>query len=75
MSIGITYLVAKSIANQPFDRALEDHVTVLAQQVKEQNGKIVLQLSNAARDILRADDVDNVYFQLTGASGEPIDGE
>jgi len=75
MSIGITYLVAKSIANQPFDRALEDHVTVLAQQVKEQNGKVVLQLSNAARDILRADDVDNVYFQLTGVQGEPIDGD
>jgi two-component system sensor histidine kinase TctE len=75
MSIGITYLVAKSIANQPFDRALEDHVTVLAQQVREQNGKVVLQLSNAARDILRADDVDNVYFQLTGALGEPIDGD
>jgi two-component system sensor histidine kinase TctE len=30
MSIAITYLVAKSIANQPFDRALEDKVLVLA---------------------------------------------
>jgi two-component system sensor histidine kinase TctE len=34
MSIAITYLVAKSIANQPFDHALEDSVTVLAQQFK-----------------------------------------
>jgi two-component system sensor histidine kinase TctE len=32
MSIAITYLVAKSIANQPFDHALEDSVTVLARQ-------------------------------------------
>ena len=28
VSIGITYLIATSIANEPFDRALEDRVTV-----------------------------------------------
>ncbi|MDR3480849.1 MAG: sensor histidine kinase N-terminal domain-containing protein [Burkholderiaceae bacterium] len=75
ISIGVTYLVAKSIANQPFDRALEDRVTVLAQQVKEQKGKPVLAMPPAARDIFRADDVDNVYFQLTGPVGEQIDGD
>lgn len=75
MSIAITYLVAKSIANHPFDRALDDHVTVLAQQVKEVNGKVVAQLPGSARDILRADDVDNVYFQILGPNGEYIDGD
>lgn len=75
MSIAITYLVAKSIANHPFDRALDDHVIVLAQQVKEVNGKVVAQLSSSARDILRADDVDNVYFQILGPNGEFIDGD
>jgi two-component system, OmpR family, sensor histidine kinase TctE len=75
MSIAITYLVAKSIANHPFDRALDDHVVVLAQQVKEVNGKVVAQLSSSARDILRADDVDNVYFQILGPRGEHIDGD
>jgi len=75
ISIAVTYLVAKSIANQPFDRALEDRVTVLAQQVKEVNGKIAAPLPNAARDILRADDVDNVYFQIAGPRGEHIDGD
>ena len=75
MSIAITYLVAKSIANHPFDRALDDHVIVLSQQVKEVNGKIVAQLSSSARDILRADDVDNVYFQVIGPKGEFIDGD
>src|SRR3954453_19136388 len=62
MSIAITYLVAKSIANHPFDRALDDNVTVLAQQVREVNGKVVAQLPAPARDILRADDVDTVYY-------------
>jgi two-component system sensor histidine kinase TctE len=65
MSIAITYLVAKSIANQPFDHALEDSVTVLAQQVLV-DGKVIKSLPVSARDILRADDIDNVYFQITG---------
>jgi two-component system sensor histidine kinase TctE len=75
MSIAINYLVAKSIANQPFDRALEDHVLVLTQQVRQVDGKVVTQLSNPARDILRADDLDNVYFQIKGYQGELIDGD
>ena len=75
MSIAITYLVAKSIANQPFDHALEDSVTVLVQQVKEVNGKLVKRLPGSARDILRADDIDNVYFQIVGQRGEYIDGD
>jgi two-component system sensor histidine kinase TctE len=75
MSIAITYLVAKSIANHPFDRALDDNVTVLAQQVKQVNGKVVAQLPSASRDILRADDVDTIYFQVIGPRGEYIDGD
>jgi len=75
MSIAITYLVAKSIANQPFDHALEDSVTVLAQQVRSVDGKIIKSLSGSARDILRADDIDNVYFQIQGPRGEHIDGD
>ncbi|MET0267272.1 MAG: sensor histidine kinase N-terminal domain-containing protein [Duganella sp.] len=75
MSIAITYLVAKSIANQPFDHALEDSVTVLAQQVRTGDGKILKSLPGSARDILRADDVDNVYFQIQGPRGEHIDGD
>jgi len=75
MSIAITYLVAKSIANHPFDRALDDRVIVVSQQVREVNGKVVAQLSNSGRDILRADDVDNIYFQILGPNGEHIDGD
>ncbi|HEV2611108.1 MAG TPA: sensor histidine kinase N-terminal domain-containing protein [Noviherbaspirillum sp.] len=75
MSIAITYLVAKSIANYPFDHALDDTVTVLAQQVKEVNGKVVALLPNTSRDLLRADDVDNIYFQIIGTRGEYVDGD
>jgi len=75
MSIAITYLVAKSIANQPFDHALEDAVTVLSQQVREVNGTVEHRLPGAARDILRADDVDSVYFQILGPQGRHLDGD
>ncbi len=75
MSIAITYLVAKSIANQPFDRALEDRVLVLSQQVKQLDGNVITQLSAPARDILRADDLDNVYFQIKGFNAEVVDGD
>jgi two-component system sensor histidine kinase TctE len=75
MSIAITYVVAKSIANQPFDRALADRVTVLAQQVKEVNGKVVTQLPSSTRDMLRADDVDNIYYQIAGPRGDLVDGD
>ncbi|MBA4095025.1 MAG: sensor histidine kinase, partial [Candidatus Accumulibacter sp.] len=75
MSIAITYLVAKSIANQPFDDALEDRVTVLGQQIRTVGGKTVGQLRTAGRDILRADDVDSVYYLLAGPDGEHLDGD
>jgi two-component system sensor histidine kinase TctE len=75
LSIGVTYLVAKSVANQPFDQALQDKATVLAQQVKESNGKIVTRLTGPARDFLRADDIDNIYFQVVAPDGTLIDGD
>ncbi|MEO7577347.1 MAG: sensor histidine kinase N-terminal domain-containing protein [Massilia sp.] len=75
MSIAITYLVAKSIANQPFDHALEDSVTVLGQQIQEVDGKLGWRLPGSARDILRADDVDSVYFQVIGPRAEFVDGD
>ncbi len=75
MSIAITYLVAKAIANQPFDHALEDSVTVIAQQVKQVDGTVVLRGGGSARDMLRVDDVDHVYFQIQGPGKVLVDGD
>jgi two-component system sensor histidine kinase TctE len=50
-------------------------VTVLAQQVRQVDGKVVSRLPGSARDMLRADDVDHVYFQITGPAGELVDGD
>ena len=75
MSIAITYLVAKSIANQPFDHMLDDSVTVLAQQVREIDGRVVPLRPGVARDILRADEPDAIAYQVLGPRGELVDGE
>ena len=39
MSIAVTYLVAQSIANAPFDRGLENSVLAISQQISETNGQ------------------------------------
>lgn len=75
MSIALTYLVAKSIANQPFDRALDDAAVVLAQQIREVDGRLVTRLPDAAQNILRADETDKIYYQIVGAHGELVDGD
>jgi two-component system sensor histidine kinase TctE len=75
MSIAVTYLVAKSIANGPFDRALEASAIVLSQQVREVNGRVTLQLPLSAREILRADETDSIYYQVVGTQGEFVAGD
>ena len=75
MSIAITYLVAKSIANQPFDHLLDDSVTMLAQQMKEIDNRVVPISVGAVRDILRADEPDAIAYQVLGPRGELADGD
>jgi two-component system, OmpR family, sensor histidine kinase TctE len=75
MSIAVTYLVAQSIANAPFDRSLENSVQAIAQQIKEIDGQTQLSLPVSARQILRADENDTIYFQVIGRYGEFIAGD
>jgi two-component system sensor histidine kinase TctE len=75
MSIAVTYLIAQSIANAPFDRSLENSVQAISQQIKNVDGQITLTLPMAARKILRADENDTIYFQVIGYNGELIAGD
>jgi len=79
MSIAITYLVAKGIANQPFDHVLEDNVTMLVQQFKQADGSRQGQLPGRpgtyARDVLRGDDVDAVYYLVLDQQGRYMAGD
>ena len=76
VSLALTWLVAQGIANQPFDRSLEYNAQALAQLVRtDPQRKTVFSLPGAARDILRADEVDEVYYQVLGPSGELLSGD
>ncbi len=75
LSLVLTWLVAQNTAGRPFDRALEYNVQALAQLVKVQQNKAQLNLPAPAREILRADDADIVYYQVLGIWGEYVAGD
>jgi len=75
MSVTITYLVAQSIANAPYDRALAENVDLLSDYVKEFRGQVSLQLPISARDLLRRDSGDSAYYMVLGLRGEFVAGE
>jgi two-component system sensor histidine kinase TctE len=75
VSLALTWLVAQSIAGKPFDRALEHNVQALAQLVTVQTQRASFHLPQPAREILRADDSDQVYYQVLGPKGELLAGE
>jgi two-component system sensor histidine kinase TctE len=75
ISLALTWLVAQGIANKPFDRALEYNVQTLAQLVVVNNNRVQFFLPQPAREILRADDADQVYYQVTSGRGDFLSGE
>ncbi|MRD48639.1 sensor histidine kinase [Caenimonas koreensis DSM 17982] len=75
VSLALTWLVAQSIAGKPFDRALEYNVQALAQLVTVHQQRVTFNLPQPAREILRADDSDQVYYQVLGPRSEFLSGE
>ena len=75
ISLVLTWLVAQNIAGKPFDRALEYNVGALAQLVTVSNNRVQFNLPLPAREVLRADDADTVYYQVLGVRGEHLSGE
>jgi two-component system sensor histidine kinase TctE len=75
ISLVLTWLVAEGIAGRPFDRALEYNVQALAQLVRSDGLRVQFNLPAPAREILRADDIDLIYYQVLGSRGEFLSGE
>jgi two-component system sensor histidine kinase TctE len=76
VSLVLTWLVAQTIADKPFDRALEYNVQALAQLVTFMPGdKVQFNLPQQARELLRADDADQIYYQVLGLKGELVSGD
>lgn len=75
LSVAITFLVARSIADAPYDRALIERTEVLAQQVRSNPARLVFALPRASRDLLEIEDSDGPFLQIVGADGDVISGE
>lgn len=75
MSVTLTYLVAQSIANAPYDRTLGERLELLADHVKDFEGQVALQLPLPVQEILRADTIDRTYYMVLGLRGEFVAGD
>lgn len=75
LSVMLSWVVAESIAGRPFDRGLEHNVKALVQLIKTDRQHLLFNLPSPAREILRADDTDIIYYQVIGAHGELVSGD
>jgi two-component system sensor histidine kinase TctE len=75
MSVAITYVVAQNIADVPYDRALAGHLRVLARQIHTVDGKVVLDMTQPVRTLLRADETDSVFWLVQGGRGQYLGGD
>ena len=75
ISLVLTWLVAQGIAGKPFDRALEYNAGVLAQYITVQHAQVRFSLPQPARELLRAEDSDTVYYQVLGPQGQVLSGD
>ncbi|MBN9407158.1 MAG: sensor histidine kinase N-terminal domain-containing protein [Burkholderiales bacterium] len=75
ISLALTWLVAQNLANKPFDRALVDNTQALAQYLSVgPDHRLQFAFPQAAGELLRADDADNVYYQVLGPGGAFVSG-
>lgn len=86
MSIALTWLVAQGIANHPYDRALGERTRTLAQQAvlapaavgtkaEAAGPRLMFVLPASAANLLRADEADDIYYQVLGLRGEFVSGD
>jgi two-component system sensor histidine kinase TctE len=75
VSLVLTWLVAQGIAGKPFDRALEYNVRAMAQLITVHQNRATFSLPRPARELLRADDSDSVYYQVLGPKSDFLSGE
>lgn len=75
ISIAITHYFANIVAGYPYDQALRENVNAIARQIRYSDSKPVINLSGSARAVLRADEVDSVYFHVVTREGTRLAGD
>jgi len=75
ISIAVTNHVANQIANQPYDQALSDNVAAIVRLVRIEDNGVHVNFPASARTVLRADETDTLFYQVTGLRGELVAGD
>ncbi|GAB2180367.1 sensor histidine kinase [Denitratisoma sp. agr-D3] len=75
ISILMTYQAANSIANQPYDEQLANDVRAVAKLLSVQRGAVNFSYQGVARDLLRADARDRVFYQVVDEKGQIVAGD
>ncbi|HEX8987103.1 MAG TPA: sensor histidine kinase N-terminal domain-containing protein [Rhodocyclaceae bacterium] len=75
ISIAVTNHVATQIADQPYDQALSENVAAIVRLIKVEGNHVAVNFPASARSMLRADEVDTLYYQVTGLRGELVAGD
>lgn len=75
ISIAVTHYFANNVAGYPYDQGLRQNVSAIARQIRFVEGKPVINLSDSARAILRADEIDKVYFHIVTREKKVLAGD
>jgi len=71
----ISYWVAQRFSQRAHDRALVEIARDISLHLKAVDGRVTLDLSADALDILLGDLTDRIFFEVTGPTGRPLGGE
>jgi len=75
LSLALTWFVAQGIASKPYDRALEFNLQALTHFVAVEGDAVQFALTAQARELLRADDIDRVFYQVLDQHAQLVSGE
>jgi two-component system, OmpR family, sensor histidine kinase TctE len=76
LTIALTFIVARSLADGPFDKNLNERMEALSQQVRLQGDQVVVNLSVYAQDRATSEETrSKQMFQVIGPAGNLVAGE
>ena len=75
MSASVAYFVAVHVATLAYDRALLDPALAMSSHLSWKNGQVEFDLPRVAQQVLLVDSNDQMFFRITGPSGEPVAGD
>lgn len=75
LSVAITFVVARSLTDAPFDRALVDRVSVLREQLFAAEGVMRAPMVQTLDRFARLSDGSSLRLQVAGADGRTLAGD